>query len=610
MLFSIIMATCFALLIIVLRAAVKNRVSKRFIYALWVLVFIRFVTPVSLFRLDILPAHTEGPQNEAVAYITRLVLPEQNTAETAYSAETAGSPEMQTAPSVQTVPAQTRDADITKALAVIWISGSAAVLAWAAASEIIVYSRLRKSRKLLYTRGRTKIYISENAPGACAYGLVPSIYLSPDAAASEGAGLLIAHETAHIRQFDCIREPLRKLLLAALWWDPAVWAYFLLARRDSELACDERVAKGLDERSRLNYARIIVDSASKTRGIALEIGGRPIKNRVNALINAKKTSAFALALAVVFVCALLAGSVCTLARAEAADQAQTEEKGVLSDPSDELPDISRTEAAKLLDDGAGNLRWPAELLPEGFPIPKYDGIYSVERTGGVLKIIMIGGFDLAKAEETARIITPENFMQYSDIMQPADSLLIDQLWKIGWITPSPASETRSVDTAADKYGNVITASRSYASSEDPDIQAAIALSGDVQYAWTLEYYRTEPRKSWFAEYPGKFDDIGIPQLGVVTEFPREYLPETLADLDKRVEVIETSVQHNGIRICVKDDMESIKSTYAILEEAGFVEINGLYIDEHGNTLYFYSGDTEKGTPCAILLVRSAGYNGQ
>ena len=219
MLFSILMATCFALLIFVLRAIFKNRVSNRFIYALWVLVFIRFVTPVSLFKLYVLPAQTEAPQNDTLAYITQLILPDQEPAHTEYTAEPADASAAQTAPASQPSATQTGETDKTNVLAVIWISGSAVMLIWAAASEIIVYSRLRRSRKPLSTRGRIRIYISENAPGACAYGPIPSIYLSPDAALSEGAELLIAHEAAHIRQLDCLREPLRKLLLAALWWD-------------------------------------------------------------------------------------------------------------------------------------------------------------------------------------------------------------------------------------------------------------------------------------------------------------------------------------------------------------------------------------------------------
>ena len=125
MLLSIVMATCFALLIFVLRAIFKSRVSKRFIYALWVLVFIRFVTPVSLFELDILPAQTEEPQNEVAAYITQLVLPEQKPVSTAYTVESTGAVQTQTASAAQTVTSQTKDADKTNVLAVLWISGSA-----------------------------------------------------------------------------------------------------------------------------------------------------------------------------------------------------------------------------------------------------------------------------------------------------------------------------------------------------------------------------------------------------------------------------------------------------------------------------------------------------
>ncbi len=70
--------------------------------------------------------------------------------------------------------------------------------------------------------------------------------------------------------------------------------------------------------------------------------------------------------------------------------ASCSEKEPLPDGVSELPDLDASELTASLADESGVIQWPAELLPEGFPVPKYTEIYSVEREDNIVTIILFG----------------------------------------------------------------------------------------------------------------------------------------------------------------------------------------------------------------------------
>ena len=55
--------------------------------------------------------------------------------------------------------------------------------------------------------------------------------------------LVLAHEMAHVRRFDALTKWLLAAVLCLHWFNPLVWAMYVLAGRDLELACDEAVVR-------------------------------------------------------------------------------------------------------------------------------------------------------------------------------------------------------------------------------------------------------------------------------------------------------------------------------------------------------------------------------
>lgn len=75
----------------------------------------------------------------------------------------------------------------------------------------------------------------------------------------EGMRLVMRHELEHLRQHHPRWKGLIHMAMYFHWWNPILWAAYRLTCRDMELACDEAVMAGLDEKDRRAYARTLVE---------------------------------------------------------------------------------------------------------------------------------------------------------------------------------------------------------------------------------------------------------------------------------------------------------------------------------------------------------------
>ena len=123
---------------------------------------------------------------------------------------------------------------------------------------------------------------------------------------------VLAHERCHIRRGDHLVKPLAFLLLALHWFNPVLWAAYVLLGRDMENACDEQVLRGVDGAGRAAYSRALVACAVRQRPAAvcpLAFGEVAVQERVKNAMNGKKPAVWAavllaIAAAVIAVCFL------------------------------------------------------------------------------------------------------------------------------------------------------------------------------------------------------------------------------------------------------------------------------------------------------------------
>ena len=186
---------------------------------------------------------------------------------------------------------------------ILWMIGLGSLLGYA----LIGYLRLRGSVSEAILL-RDNIWIGDRVASPFILGMFrPRIYLSSSAEESQ-MGYMLAHEQAHIRRGDHWWKLLGYLLLAVHWFNPLSWIAYILLSRDMELACDEKVIRGLDEAEKKSYLFALLDCSTQRRMVLAcppAFGEVGVKQRVNAVLDYKKPG-FWVVLVSVFLCLIVA----------------------------------------------------------------------------------------------------------------------------------------------------------------------------------------------------------------------------------------------------------------------------------------------------------------
>ena len=195
----------------------------------------------------------------------------------------------------------------------VWLIGLAAMLAYALVSYLRLRRRVSASIPL-----RENIYVCDEVASPFILGIVrPRIYL-PSALDEAQRGSVLSHERAHLARRDHWWKPLGFALLAVYWFNPLLWLAYTLLCRDIELACDERVLRGMDAGQVKAYSSALLACSVPRRMIAacpLAFGEVGVGARVKNALRYKKP-AFWVVAASVAVCIVVA--VCFLTNPERA----------------------------------------------------------------------------------------------------------------------------------------------------------------------------------------------------------------------------------------------------------------------------------------------------
>lgn len=391
------------LAVIALRLLLR-RAPKRFRLLLWAVVGLRLALPWSIeSALSLIPSAQTLPEG--------IMLERAPVLDTGISALNGAINPGFTAAFTPELGASANPLQVLLPIAAaFWMLGAAAMLLWALVSWLRLRKRVREAVRL-----EENVYECEIASPFVLGLFRPRIYL-PFSLENGERELVLAHERAHITAGDHIIKPLGWLLLAAHWYNPLVWLAYALFCRDIELACDERVVRGLSLSDMADYSQALLDLSRPRGGVRacpLAFGESSVKGRVKSVLSYKKP-AFWLVLLAVVVC--VGAAVC-----------------FLTDPKEE---------AEPVDDGDGGVvisarleeNFPAQVLDYAFACTEemaeelsYLGLKSAELTdlscyaeveapeGGTLLLFRLGArFELAEPESVA----------------PAGGMVIED----GWLT--------------------------------------------------------------------------------------------------------------------------------------------------------------------------------
>ena len=295
-----------ALAVMLARLALR-RAPKWAVCLLWALVAVRLVLPFSLQS----PVSLQAAQSPVTAVLYELPQT-QEAAQQTDEVLSGGSAEPVTPlPPTEIVTAQPVPAPkpvmTVPLLAAIWLAGVVMMLTYMLVSYLGIYRRVCTAVRL-----EDNVYRCGSWGTPFVLGLLrPRIYV-PEGMDDAALPQVLAHERCHIRRGDHLVKPLAFLLLALHWFNPVLWAAYVLLGRDMENACDERVLRDVDGAGRAAYSRALVACAVRQRPAAvcpLAFGEVAVQERVKNAMNGKKPAVWAavllaIAAAVIAVCFL------------------------------------------------------------------------------------------------------------------------------------------------------------------------------------------------------------------------------------------------------------------------------------------------------------------
>ncbi len=295
------------LLLTLLRPLVRERISRRWQYYIWLLVIARLLLPVGGLEA---PAkiETAGP-----AAVPLLSLPEaeQEDVETRPSGEAA--PEFDDSLKLRTA--------VRENLWVVWLAGTLALLIRKATAYQSFLRYLRAGRKpvedpaLLDRAAKAgeeigvkrpvELYVNPLAASPMLLGVrKPWVVLPTVELPEEDFRFVVLHELTHCRRRDVLYKWLTQLTVCIHWFNPLVHWMAREVERTGELSCDEAVLRRLDGPGRRAYGDAILRTISAGGGYqavqpspTLGAEGKHLKERLETIMKFKKTGRLAAVLA-------------------------------------------------------------------------------------------------------------------------------------------------------------------------------------------------------------------------------------------------------------------------------------------------------------------------
>lgn len=283
--------------VLILRFGMK-KLPKIYSYFLWLIVFLRFLCPVTIQTvLGLIPIKTD-----AITY-------QGLTGSTPYVETGIGRLDVTLANTVSASSGPTPTASVDPMQIYIW----AGAWLWAFGVGIVliysIMSLVRLKQKVgMATLIADGVFETDQIKTPFLLGIIrPRIYIPTGLTAQERA-YVVLHEKAHLKGKDQMIKPLAFLAVALHWFNPFAWLSFYLMTKDMEMSVDEAVVRGAKEDIRAGYSRSLLSLSMKQNGlfVPLAFGKSSTKERVKNVLNFKRPAAWVCIAATVIIIAAAA----------------------------------------------------------------------------------------------------------------------------------------------------------------------------------------------------------------------------------------------------------------------------------------------------------------
>lgn len=294
------------LVVLVLRRLLMGKMSLRLQYALWALVLLRLLLPISFgaTSVSVLNAmeRTQALQmsDPVPGYVRSDTPPVSDPLipSEAQEEQNVSQREVEIGGPI----------DRGTVILGVWVVGAAGMGLWLLWVNARFARKLRRSRVPLAAAGCPRsVYVTGAIQTPCLFGMLrPCIYVTEEVADDETVlRHTLAHELTHYRHGDYIWSALRGLCLALHWYNPLVWVAAALSKRDGELCCDAATVKKLGEGERAAYGRTLLAVTCQGRtnpmltATSMTGSGKGIKERISLLTKYPKTAVYTLMVVVI-----------------------------------------------------------------------------------------------------------------------------------------------------------------------------------------------------------------------------------------------------------------------------------------------------------------------
>lgn len=301
-----LMASIAIILMMVMRKALRKPLGNSALNFGWLLIAIRLLLPLSLPNPYIYQIRTPYAPDEAIRPIAGQI--KVRLTDLFYAiGRGQGNPMREP---MNQLTSGMHNAQLPITLAKIYLAGLIVVLIWFIVANIRfrqrmnagkiekISGKLEESYLSLCKELKAKplpVYFIDPLPSACLVGVFKPYIALPLTVSPTNAIHVLRHEVCHYKNRDNLWGILRLMCCAIHWFNPLVWMAAQMSRTDSELRCDDLVAKTLNPEEKQEYASVLVLSASKRMapGVAVLATGmtqthKNLKARVKTILESKK----------------------------------------------------------------------------------------------------------------------------------------------------------------------------------------------------------------------------------------------------------------------------------------------------------------------------------
>lgn len=305
--------------ILFITSLLKDRISKKYAYLLWMILIIKLIFPFgpesSLSLFNTIPVKINNQVNTNTITTSSISEIPNYTVDTDYessSSENITQSEVDNSQGSFVVDNDSEKSIFTRIIPIIWMSGTVLTLI----AYIIIYlyfikniskrenykydyleSILNECKMKLHIKRKIYLVIDDTINSPSLVGIFKTRVIIPSNLinlSKEELQHIFLHELCHFKRKDMWVENILVILQCAHWFNPLIWYLFKHVRNDMEMACDEKVLSVLNENDHNKYGITMLTVLEKVNynkrfvvGLNMADDKKTIKKRVELIKNSK-----------------------------------------------------------------------------------------------------------------------------------------------------------------------------------------------------------------------------------------------------------------------------------------------------------------------------------